>query len=497
MYGLTKDECRIRHVKCDETKPNCKRCISTGRKCDGYADPSKQAGPKIALAKQPPYQTVTSLFEHRAFDHFCNYSAPILSSFFDSEFWMQLVLQMSSANEAVRHAVVALDTLSERMTSKAGAASGSYRSLKKHNANWRNDSFAMVQYNKAIECLTRRSETSSPIDVVMLVCVLFVCIEALRGDIDTAFMHVNQGMKTALEQISEDPTGDLVGSRKSIGHDILPSLFRIELLSALFGFKPASWSYPLSLSQAVPHEFSSLKAARDSMIHIMNIIMRFMDDTRGRRYERAFTLHDQTRLADLQQALRSWSVKLDTVTAKLPTSQENTAAIQMLRLHRLIAYIYLTKGMSLEESVCDTFLPGFEQALGLAEGLCARLNEARNPRIFMLDMEIVSPTYLIAVKCRQPQLRRRAISLLRTMHRREGFFDSDLAAAIAERVISIEEVHINVLDGTEWPREENRVHHTDIKAAFEVDEMKYSSIFYMRPDGINGPWKALEEEIEV
>ncbi|KAH4069175.1 hypothetical protein HBH98_012240 [Parastagonospora nodorum] len=28
--------CKIRKVKCDEEKPFCKRCTSTGRTCDGY-----------------------------------------------------------------------------------------------------------------------------------------------------------------------------------------------------------------------------------------------------------------------------------------------------------------------------------------------------------------------------------------------------------------------------------------------------------------------------
>ncbi|KLU81825.1 hypothetical protein MAPG_00906, partial [Magnaporthiopsis poae ATCC 64411] len=31
-----KDEMRIRRVKCDEGKPACQRCTSTGRACDGY-----------------------------------------------------------------------------------------------------------------------------------------------------------------------------------------------------------------------------------------------------------------------------------------------------------------------------------------------------------------------------------------------------------------------------------------------------------------------------
>ena len=30
--------CRQRHVKCDETKPDCNRCLRLGRACPGYRD---------------------------------------------------------------------------------------------------------------------------------------------------------------------------------------------------------------------------------------------------------------------------------------------------------------------------------------------------------------------------------------------------------------------------------------------------------------------------
>lgn len=36
--------CKIRHKKCDETKPACNRCTSTGRRCDGYGPPVDQPG---------------------------------------------------------------------------------------------------------------------------------------------------------------------------------------------------------------------------------------------------------------------------------------------------------------------------------------------------------------------------------------------------------------------------------------------------------------------
>lgn len=36
-HALTHQSQRIRRIKCDETKPHCQRCTSTGRKCDGYS----------------------------------------------------------------------------------------------------------------------------------------------------------------------------------------------------------------------------------------------------------------------------------------------------------------------------------------------------------------------------------------------------------------------------------------------------------------------------
>ena len=115
MYELTNH--RVRHVKCDETKPSCQRCTTTGRTCDGYAvAPPRKTDPEYAFLTLPTMASADSLYELRAFSHFRNHSAPILASFFDSQFWMRLVLQMSMADEAVRHAVIAFDTLSGKIS---------------------------------------------------------------------------------------------------------------------------------------------------------------------------------------------------------------------------------------------------------------------------------------------------------------------------------------------------------------------------------------------
>src|SRR5271170_3044775 len=44
---------RIRQIKCDERKPRCERCTSTGRNCDGY-DPLRALLFEVSRAKELP-----------------------------------------------------------------------------------------------------------------------------------------------------------------------------------------------------------------------------------------------------------------------------------------------------------------------------------------------------------------------------------------------------------------------------------------------------------
>ncbi|KAH9205607.1 hypothetical protein DL95DRAFT_265076, partial [Leptodontidium sp. 2 PMI_412] len=125
--------CKIRRVKCDEAKPACKRCSSTGRKCDGYfyaGAPRSTATPRQTplsttqdLAKtnsfidaSPSLNLFKSNLEQRSFSFFHQNTIPQLSSIFGSPAWKQLnrlLLQAAYHEPAVRHAAVALGALHE------------------------------------------------------------------------------------------------------------------------------------------------------------------------------------------------------------------------------------------------------------------------------------------------------------------------------------------------------------------------------------------------
>ena len=175
--------CKIRRIKCDEARPACVRCSSTGRKCDGY-DYDKQVDNNSQLVVQPQTISVTlpangpvtKLFgsdkEHRSFDFFCHRSASHLAGFYGCDFWERLVLRAAHFDQGIRHAIVALGTIHERFSSR-------YGSQFLDDRDDEHVKFALSQYNLAIKEIVnptgRRQRPTA--DVYLASCLIFICIE--------------------------------------------------------------------------------------------------------------------------------------------------------------------------------------------------------------------------------------------------------------------------------------------------------------------------------
>ncbi|KAJ3492653.1 hypothetical protein NLG97_g5246 [Lecanicillium saksenae] len=102
--------CRIRRVKCDEGRPACKKCISTGRTCDGYETPAAPSGspPSLStdqlmrLLDQPahasgPIYGGSSRAEKEAFFRFYNLTVKQVAGKTDTMFWKINLPQLSQA----------------------------------------------------------------------------------------------------------------------------------------------------------------------------------------------------------------------------------------------------------------------------------------------------------------------------------------------------------------------------------------------------------------
>jgi hypothetical protein len=201
---------RIRHLKCDEIKPTCNRCVSAGLRCDGYMyqyNPQKskretKPGEKMAKVALPRVQNPRSSIEpslnqitgsnedKKWFHFFRSVTVQRLTGHFDTEFWTYRLLQICHSESGVWHSVLALGALHEEfMVSHEVSRDNTMAACR----------FALQHYNKAIRVLTRTKQ----IDAFLISCLLFIIMELLLGNVEGAIDQLHGGIKIICSRKAE------------------------------------------------------------------------------------------------------------------------------------------------------------------------------------------------------------------------------------------------------------------------------------------------------
>ena len=244
---------RIRRVKCDELKPSCNRCLSTGRKCDGYitAVPSRRPlgqKPKSHSINQPNrvsnwlisshidiyasvFDTAADGSELRCFEYFQSRVNEI-SGYVESDFWNRLVLQVSLREPTVRYALLALSSLYQIYGDQKQGIQPDPREL--HVALHRE---ALRQYTRAVGSLSKKLlEDRSSFQVALITCLLFIWLEFLRNDYAAGLQHLNSGFNI-LQDVQSEPN-----SIGDIDPTIVPLFERVKTQVALHGCPQSDFS---------------------------------------------------------------------------------------------------------------------------------------------------------------------------------------------------------------------------------------------------------------
>lgn len=299
------------------------------------------------------------------------------------------------------------------------------------------------------------------IDSTLLACILFICVECLRGDWQLAMRHYYAGMAIALDASQNNNSSHQPLQASGLRQQLLRFFNRLELLSQLFGHRPA-YEYCVEPLRAVPTEFASIVEARDSIVHLMNLSLRFIHSKTPRRSRaKIITSQDYAYRSILLGSLQVWQQALSHFLETNPQNPHLTQPATILQLHQIVTTTWLNRCLSPSETATDADIPLYQRAVSLAETLQPQTQNQNQPpscpSTFLLDMQTISPLYLLALKCRHAPTRRRAIALLRRSVRREGLWDSQKAAAVAARVVELEEEGLWPKDGSVLPGEEKRV----------------------------------------
>ncbi|RAL13894.1 Zn(II)2Cys6 transcription factor domain-containing protein [Aspergillus homomorphus CBS 101889] len=481
---------RVRRVKCGEERPNCLRCTSTGRPCDGYDVPTFPSASKLTSSRQnalakplvprplsdPSYCLFTSDEERRSFQFFLAKTAPQLAGDFECAFWGRLLLQSAHHEPAIRHVTVALGSLHESFERNAGAPF-------RYGANTTSSSFALHQYLRAIRCLRPMPESSQPIDVCIISCVLFACFEAMSGQYGSAITHVTSGLKI-LDELRTNPNNGFVspnvGRTPYIPLDVLCGLFTrlqgqvIVTVHRISAARCNLWP-DLVMDLNRPIVFHSLADARETL-EVYTYYYRQqstelqIQSTQTMSLEPRNSINPVITVHTAAVALRDtslslldrWSAALDDFLRGSGTSltDRERRATAVLQLRKIDCFISLDALSPIGEADTgdhlqwDRHCAFFEQMVTLGESI-VDLNSSSispssplalsPPKSFSLDLGIVAGMFNVAIRCRDPHIRRRAVRVLRAAAAQEGVWNSVVAAAIAEKWIEIEEEGLGVV----------------------------------------------------
>jgi hypothetical protein len=532
---LTSD--RSRHVKCDETKPFCNRCVKAHRRCEGYAasiKPRRSNQLKIVQYVGPNSRSVspfpeTDPREIRALEYFKLVTAIELAGEFPADLWTKHILRIAYYQPSIHHALVALGSAHEEFAK---------------SPRFDFPEYAALQYGKAIRNVINLDAASSSIGIetALVTCALFSSLESLRGHYLSSVSHLTSGLSVLEEEQRQRRSID----QQCIPRELLLSLFlrldsqRMEIggVGNIQGSMLSMMARPL-----IPERFTSLSSAWSTfdLINYQFLQLQYRAESASRDH-----IHFSDYWPGLvaqQGALRDLWQEWDAAYNRMLLHngvQDRSSGIILLEIASMTLQLMLNVHMLDPENEWDQYVGLFSRIVDNAEEFVDKDHRNRDPEehpftiiplvrpssaseqppkpdsapAFTLSLGCINILYLTATRCRNYTIRHRALNLLKRCNRREGLWDSRISAKVAESLITIEEsktleglkqldldgaedLQLALADGIDIPSQ-NRVRSVDLKFGPEAKgKVMYSFDVVMRNDegellSSDGVWELLE-----
>ncbi|KAF7509056.1 hypothetical protein GJ744_008451 [Endocarpon pusillum] len=464
--------CKVRHVKCGEERPECRRCVDSGRSCDGYearryGHVKPQCGRSIVIptttrvACPTPLAAITSYSipfkipgsqkDRQKLHYFCVQAASDLSGNLcsGSDFWSNTVLRCSHEEPVVRHALIALSSIHlDLVTTDCPEGQGFGSELTSVES--------LLQYNKAIRQLrTYLSSRERPsVKVALICCALFYCFESTRGEYDSALGHLQNGLSILR---------DAMARRKSEAHTIeskdepedLQSLeqffIRLDLQATVFdeGRVPllefTSLDERTGIKPIVATDiFQNLYEAQLALDKLRNQAWRFCTINAPLKHVQPEELpaHVVQEKKQLVSQFKHWSSALEALwhqqdsdscqRSQSLTFQESATMLKVL--HRSAQMLILANFPHDYSIFGSTPNERGREIISLIESL--RLTDPSR-RTYSCEVGIIAPLSMLGSSCQDPQVCGKAMMLLAASKRREGLVDAQMVVRIARRILML------------------------------------------------------------
>ncbi|KAK0392839.1 hypothetical protein NLU13_2333 [Sarocladium strictum] len=422
--------CKKRRVKCDEGRPTCLRCRRGARECS-YAEPpvgcyswdhllqSKSPSPPLSHRVSGPVA--------RNLDFFRCVVAPKIGGELSSssDFWTTAVMQLAMTEDAAMHGLQAISLLYKDFTPGWGSSG--------------ENEAALQQYNRALRAAASRELGTM---AVLILSVIFTCIEFLRGNEAAAITHCRHG--TLVSRLADAKQDSVQAMLQQLS--VFPHFFSIG------GFPELE-----PVRRAV--RFETLPQAALAMDDLMGQAVRLVRSMDAYRlgFEGAeMPAHARETQLSLLGNLSCWKTAYCDLGSRIG---EETPGHPLLMMRFRVCWVWACIALEREETANDAYHAEFADILNLGSKAVARESDVGN---FSFSMGMSPLLHFIVVKCRHLPMRLQALELLRSRgRRRESLWDTETMCRIGELIIQREH-GIMAVPGVEvaqweYPAEEKRI----------------------------------------
>ncbi|KAG4025119.1 hypothetical protein MFRU_066g00220 [Monilinia fructicola] len=256
---------------------------------------------------------------------------------------------------------------------------------------------------------------------------------------------------------SRSPTPPILQNDFTLEENIMQAFVRLDGQGLFFGMTPGIppliWDIHSTHHIPIPRAFTSFSEAQHCWDFLMDRTLQYYRRT---LFNRKFASTKSDTPSEIAQQYAGYSAELNEFerafqpilnSAISPQGEVLNQAAIVLTTHLKATAITLSAVTSTSEMVYDSFMNDFRYIVEAAELLVTRseatpsvLNSSR----FSFDIGVVPPLHVVATKCREPNIRRKAVDLLFRTPRQEGMWDGVLSARIGRWIISCEEDGLDI-----------------------------------------------------
>ncbi|ATY67178.1 Fungal transcriptional regulatory [Cordyceps militaris] len=391
-----------RRAKAPKVRTGCRTCnthnhlgTSTGRTCDGYAA-------VVAATPSPPVPLSPAQYsgqEWRSFQYFHEKTLKQLCTFFPDDFWTSYVLKIANTETSIWHSLIALSSYHELFSAQR---------MPRRQAE---DYFALNQYNSSIQ-------------------------HVLSMDRSSQSAHAED----ALDATFRPPAPDASDRRKlfALARNFLSQVV-CQIYILINNLDPG-----INAIAANIIESGHGPGPRGYRFHTTTEAQSVLNSIRLH-----FDRYDEGAIETARANLAAWTLAFDALRRSLPdhlVSPAERRALALLALRRLYFAAELSVNVvrgPVDPMLWDAHCSTFVEILALAEIAMARDDDNDDddgcqPR-FHMNSGPVPVVYGLVQKCRDGELRARAIRLLASQSRQEGIWSSRMVLGTVMRVVAMEQ----------------------------------------------------------